>query len=162
VDLDHVVFKRQPQLGALGFLGTSRARTRRRGSRQSSQGRKKSTTTKIGNHDRLLELFRQPDDEMARKCPKFTAVACKLAKPGGTEGEFICGLRRRRRASLRCEFEVAIRDWAVVALQEDWTGWRFVGKLRATCWAGALDVLVNHLPVVEDLYEDSICGFPAH
>src|SRR5262249_17946515 len=65
-------------------------------------------------------------------------------------------------ASLRCEFEVAIRDRAVIALQEDRTRWRFARKLRAACWAGALDVLVNHLPIVEDLYEDSICGFLAH
>src|SRR4051794_16959982 len=72
-----------------------------------------------------------------------------------------CCLSRRSRASLRCEFEVAIRDWAVVALQEDRTSWRFVGKIRAACWAGALDVIVNHLPVVEDLYEDSICGLLA-
>src|SRR5918993_2131366 len=69
--------------------------------------------------------------------------------------------RRRSRhsqGSLRREFAVAIRDRAVIALQEDRTSWRFVGKFGAACWAGALDVLVNHLPVVEDLYEDSICG----
>src|SRR5262245_5249309 len=49
----------------------------------------------------------------------------------------------------------------MVALQEDRTSWRFVSKLRAACWAGALDVLVNHLSVVEDLDEDSICSFLA-
>src|SRR5262245_5513383 len=57
---------------------------------------------------------------------------------------------------------MAIRDRAVVALQEDRTSWRFGGKLRAACCASAFDVLVNHLPVVENLYEDSICGLLAH
>src|SRR5207253_2653398 len=65
------------------------------------------------------------------------------------------------RVLLRCEFEVAIGDWAVVALQEDRTSWPFARKLRAAGGAGALDVLVNHLPVVEDLYENSIGGLLA-
>src|SRR5262249_27943292 len=74
----------------------------------------------------------------------------------------ICCLSRPSRASLRCEFEVAICDRSVIALQEDRTIWRFTSKFRAACWAGALDVLVNHLAVMEDFYKDSICGLLAH